>query len=168
MLVALLLAQGLHADGSLGVGTAYDSAGVRVQAGTQHLELFAGFGLLAVAEGSSVTADGPVGFSAGLRWYAGDRRSLFVSLNFTDSVYSIWADYDLRGPTSPRFRGSLSTLTLVVGYRWNLGGFFVEAGAGAGGYRERVPQSGTEGIGNAGKASYGPIPDGVIGVGFEL
>ena len=92
MLIALLLAQGLHAGASLGVGTAYDGAGVRVQAGTQHLEVFAGFGLLAVAEGSSVTADGPIGFSAGLRWYAGDRRSFFVSLNFTDSVYSIWAE----------------------------------------------------------------------------
>ena len=157
-----------------------------------------GFGLLALAKGSSVTADDPVGFSAGPRWYAGGRRNLFVSLNFTDSVFSIWADYDLRGPTSPRFRGSLSMLTLVVGYvftsggtesersplkapvakdqrsadlahqRWNLGAFFVEAGAGAGGYRERVPQTGTNGIGNAGKPSYAQIPDGVLSVGIEL
>ena len=74
MLVALLLAQGLHAGGSLGVGTAYDGAGVRVQAGTQHLEF------------------------------------------------------------------------------WNLGAFFVEAGAGAGGYRERLPQAGMFGTGDAGRA----------------
>ena len=59
----------------------------------------------------------------------------------------------------------------MVGYRWNLGAFLVEAGAGAGGYRKRLPQAGMTGMSgmvDAGKASYGLIPDGVIGVGADL
>lgn len=136
MLVALLLAQGLHGGFSLGVGTAYDGVGARVEVGTDHLGLF-----------------------AGARFYPAPRQGFFVSLNFTDSLFSNWANYDLRGPGAGTVPGSIATLTLLGGYRWNFAPLFVEAGAGGGGYRERQP---------GGRPSYGPIPDVALGVGVEL
>ena len=156
MLSALLLAQALHAGLSIGAGTAYDGAGVRIEAGTDHLTGFGGLGVLAFVNRSSASAPGGFGFSAGVRGYLGARGGLFFSLNLTDALFSNFANYDLRRETLP---GSVSTLTAVIGWRWRFGAGFIELGAGAGGYRERQP---------GGKPSYGPIPDGVLGLGFDL
>ena len=169
MLSALLLAQALHAGLSIGAGTAYDGAGVRIEAGTDHLTGFGGLGVLAFVNRSSASAPGGFGFSAGVRGYLGARGGLFFSLNLTDALFSNFANYDLRilgvrrSVGSVRGRetlpGSVSTLTAVIGWRWRFGAGFIELGAGAGGYRERQP---------GGKPSYGPIPDGVLGLGFDL
>ncbi len=62
--------EALHGGLSLGLGTAYDGLGVRAEIGSNHLGLFGGIGLLPLAIGGDATiASGPIGFSAGIRWY---------------------------------------------------------------------------------------------------
>jgi hypothetical protein len=162
----------IHGGLSTGVGLAYDGLGIRGEIGTDHGGLFVGIGLLGRLESNTLTADGPLGFSAGYRWYSGIRQGVFVSLNFTHTWWSDYLSFDdqfAHGRIAP---GRFTTATVTAGYRWRFGVGFFEAAVGGGAYRHQdtgssnaatppptVPQP---------PPTYGVLPDVALGVGFDL
>jgi len=156
---ALLVAQALHGGLSLGVGTAYDGAGVRLELGSEHFGAFVGTGALPALSLTGSQGGGGWGLSTGLRWYSDVRSGLLVSLNLTDAWLYECADFDfcVAGARTRHF--SFFTLTAVVGYRWKFDFAFLEAGIGGGMFRDTS-------VGPT--PDYRAIPDLVLGVGFDI
>src|SRR5437016_6012970 len=114
LLGALLIASALHGGVSLGVGTAYDLAGVRLEIGTDHFGAFGSLGVLPSLEAAGGPDARGWGFAAGLRWYRDVRGGFLVSLNLSDAFMSDCADWDYCVAGASRKQFSLFTLTAVV------------------------------------------------------
>src|SRR4051812_10116465 len=88
----------LHGGVSIGAGTTYDALGLRAEAGSRHFSLYAGFGMMPGAITSTLSAGGGGTFSAGVRWYSGDRSGWLVSANFARAWLHNYQDSDRQGP----------------------------------------------------------------------